>query len=256
VEYELRLARVNTNTRWGHPASLTSWKGQEKKYWKGGGGVAVSSRSGRELKLTVTTRSSTRVTSSPARFKNKKRTGFSTPRWNEIGKQNMTWDKIHPKTINSSLYFRKRIKKKDKRILPGAWPVEAPHATVEQWHGNRLWRWPASTLWHAVPSIIIGRPMANNRNNNNSQKEERRKLLFEKIRAKVDIFSRVSGQKRIQQRPILITATTKDYTHKLTVPTDEVSSSSPDWIFSFHFIEKNQKFRKKFSELNLFDKFL
>jgi hypothetical protein len=58
-----------------------------------------------ELKLTVTTRSSTRVTSSPARFKNKKRTGFSTPRWNEIGKQNMTWDKIHPKTINSSLYF-------------------------------------------------------------------------------------------------------------------------------------------------------
>jgi hypothetical protein len=36
VEYELRLARVNTNTRWGHPASLTSWKGQEKKYWKGG----------------------------------------------------------------------------------------------------------------------------------------------------------------------------------------------------------------------------
>lgn len=80
--------------------------GRDKKKSIGrGGGVAVSSRSGRELKLTVTTRSSTRVTSSPARFKNKKRTGFSTPRWNEIGKQNMTWDKIHPKTINSSLYF-------------------------------------------------------------------------------------------------------------------------------------------------------
>lgn len=73
-----------------------------------GRGASPSHQEVAELKLTVTTRSSTRVTSSSARFKNKKRTGFSTPRWNEIGKQNMTWDKIHPKTINSSLSTLKK----------------------------------------------------------------------------------------------------------------------------------------------------
>ena len=38
-------------------------------------------------------------------------------------------------------------------VLPGDGRVVAPHATVEQWRGNRLWLSPASTPWHEVPSI-------------------------------------------------------------------------------------------------------
>ena len=105
-------------------------------------------------------------------------------RWNEIGKTKYdVGQNASKQSTPLSLPTRRKnkiTKIKDKRSLPGAWPVEAPHATVERWHGNRLWRWPASTLWHAVPSIIIGPSDDQQRKKNRNGKNEKKELLFER----------------------------------------------------------------------------
>lgn len=106
VEYELRLARVNTNTRWGHHSQVRRdpWH-EKKKYWASPSHQEVAESW--NWRWRHARQHQSHIFHGQGSTKNKKRTGFSTPRWNEIGKQNMTWDKIHPKTINSSLYLKK-----------------------------------------------------------------------------------------------------------------------------------------------------
>lgn len=174
-----QVARVNTNIFDAPLIIINIAPRREKEKW--GGEWASSSH---HSKLTVTTtRLSTNVnTQTYVIFlfwfffffffsKKEKRTGSfgekthekKKPRWKRY--ENITKYDIGQNASKQSKPPNQKIRKKKKRKkikvefwnLPGAWRVEVPHATAELWRDSRLGQWPTSTLWHAVPSIIIGR---------------------------------------------------------------------------------------------------
>lgn len=124
-EYELRLARVNTNTRWGHrpSASLTS-RGEPQKYWKG---ASPSHQVASEIDGddTVVNTRVTHTSSRPVK-KREKRTGFHKMERDRKTKYDMGQNTS--KTIDSSLSSLKNKKKK----IRGSYPAPGQSRLLTQ----------------------------------------------------------------------------------------------------------------------------